>query len=211
MRFGRGPAAESEGRPFEEMDETDVEPRESGPGEEGDERRVAASGRGAAAISPASEDEGEPQPDEEAQALREQFLRLAAEFDNYRKRESRERGEAWTRAKAALIEKLLEPVDDLTRVAHPDPSAASNEEAAGLLAGVSLVERKMLQALEREGLERIEAEGAAFDPAVHEAILTQPTGDPALDGRVAHVALAGYRFADRLLRPAKVVVWKLQS
>ena len=143
----------------------------------------------------------------DAAALRDQLQRLAAEFDNYRKRESRDRAESWRRAKADLVEKLLEAIDDLSRVAHPEAGSAA---VAPLLSGVELVERKLLQALQREGLQRIEAEGAPFDPALHEAILTQPTDSPELDGRVAHVALPGYRFGDRLLRPAKVVVWKLR-
>ncbi len=146
----------------------------------------------------------------EEATLRNQLLRLAAEFDNYRKRESRERLEAWGRAKADLIEKLLPAIDDLSRVAHPESAETPGSAVGGLLAGVELVERKLLQALEREGLVPIEVEGAAFDPALHEAVLTRPTGDPDLAGRVAHVVAPGYRFGDRLVRPAKVVVWKLE-
>jgi molecular chaperone GrpE len=189
-----------------------------GPGAVGPGEAVAAEapgpapGDGPRAVAAEEAEEGvpvEPEPEERERALGEQLLRLAAEFDNYRKREIRERAEAWGRAKADLIEKLLAPIDDLSRVAHPEAAAGPlDPQAASLLAGIELVERKMLQTLEREGLQRIDAEGAEFDPAVHDAILTQLTDDPALDGRVAHVALPGYRFADRLLRPAKVVVWK---
>jgi molecular chaperone GrpE len=160
-----------------------------------------------AAASSAGEEPGAietPAPAESV--LRDQLLRLAAEFDNFRKRQTRERAEAWSRAKADLVEKLLPALDDLHRVAHPE---AAEAPVRALLEGVELVERKLLQVLEREGLEPIEAEGAAFDPSIHEAILTQPTDDPALDGRVAHVAVPGWRFADRLLRPARVVVWTL--
>lgn len=159
----------------------------------------AAAGEEVDAQAPAAEG-GEP--------LREQFLRLAAEFDNYRKRQSRERLEAWSRAKADLIEKLLPAVDDLERVAHPEVAGSADAATASVLAGVELVLRKLLQTLEREGLERIEATDEPFDPTLHEALLTRPTADPALDGRIAQVVLPGYRFADRLLRPAKVVVWK---
>ncbi len=143
-------------------------------------------------------------------ALRDQLLRLAAEFDNFRKRESRERTETWGRAKVDLIEKLLPALDDLRRVAHPEAAEMpADSPVRALLEGVELVEKKLWQVLEREGLQAIEAEGAAFDPALHEAILTQPTADPRLDGRIAHVAQPGYRFAERLLRPARVVVWTL--
>jgi molecular chaperone GrpE len=150
-----------------------------------------------------------PRPPAGEAALRDQLLRLAAEFDNFRKREARERTEAWSRAKADLIEKLLPALDDLRRVAHPDAAEAPpGSPVRALLEGVELVERKLWQTLEREGLQEIAAEGV-FDPAQHEAILTQPTADARLDGRIAHVVEPGYRLGDRLLRPARVVVWKL--
>ena len=142
--------------------------------------------------------------------MRDQLLRLAAEFDNFRKREARERTEAWARAKADLIEKLLPALDDLRRVAHPEAAdAPPDSPVRALLEGVELVERKLWQILEREGLQVVPAEGQPFDPAVHEAILTQPTADPRLDGRIAHVVEPGYRFGERLLRPARVIVGKL--
>jgi molecular chaperone GrpE len=182
--------------------------RAAGAGPEG----PGAAGPGdRAGLPDAAASEAPPREAPAEAALREQLMRLAAEFDNFRKREARERMEAWSRAKGDLAEKLLPALDDLARVAHPEAAEAPPDSAiASLLAGVELVERKLLQTLEREGLERIEAEDAAFDPALHEAILTRPTDRPELDGRVAHVALPGYRFGDRLLRPAKVVVWKLQ-
>jgi molecular chaperone GrpE len=171
------------------------------------EETGAASGR-AAAADPLATADGSGAPSGEA-ALRDQFLRLAAEFDNFRKREARERTEAWARAKADLCEKLLPALDDLRRVAHPEAAdAAPDSPVRALLEGVELVERKLWQILEREGLQVVPAEGL-FEPAVHEAILTQATGDPRLDGRIAHVVEPGYRFGDRLLRPARVVVWKL--
>jgi molecular chaperone GrpE len=157
-----------------------------------------------AAVAPASE----AAPAEAA--LREQFARLAADFDNFRKRESRERAEAWGRAKADLVDKLLPALDDLRRVAHPEAAEAPpGSPVRALLEGVTLVERKLLEVLNREGLQEIEALGAMFDPTLHEAILTQPTNDPRLAGRVAQVVEPGYRFGDRLIRPAKVVVWTL--
>ena len=144
-------------------------------------------------------------------AAREQLLRLAAEFENFKKRTGRERAETWSRAQADLLEKLLPAVDDLRRVAHPAEAGPVEGPAAALLEGVSLVERKILAALEREGLAEVEAEGAPFDPTVHEAVLTEPTDDPARDGRVARVLQPGFRFGARLLRPAQVAVWKLRD
>ncbi len=149
----------------------------------------------------------EPAAGQEA-LLRDQLLRLRADFENQRRRELRERTEARSRAKAELIERLLGALDDLSRVAHPAVTAeASDPRVASILEGVQLVERKLLQELEREGLERLASEGEAFDPALHEAILTQPAPEVALEGRVAQVVQPGYRLGERLLRPARVVVW----
>ena len=194
-------------------DGADPVPPEEGDAPGMDDRSAAgeaagqASGRAAGGPGAATAEAARP-PVGEA-ALRDQLLRLAAEFDNFRKREARERTEAWTRAKADLIEKLLPALDDLRRVAHPEVAEAPvGSPVRALLEGVELVERKLWQTLEREGLQVIPAEGV-FDPSQHEAILTQPTTDPRLDGRIAQVVEPGYRLGDRLLRPSRVVVWKL--
>ncbi|HYJ78869.1 MAG TPA: nucleotide exchange factor GrpE, partial [Longimicrobiaceae bacterium] len=77
----------------------------------------------------------------ELDALRERHLRLAAEFDNYRKRVERERGDAWVRAQAQLLERLLEPLDDLQRIADFDPETTAS---GALHEGAEMVERKFL-------------------------------------------------------------------
>jgi molecular chaperone GrpE len=138
-------------------------------------------------------------------ALQDRFLRLAAEFDNYRKRTERERAEAWTRAQAQLVEKLLEPLDDLHRVADVKPEATST---TALLEGVQMVERKLFRTLEAAGLEPIDAEGHPFDPSVHEALMTAEAEDEAQDNSIGMVFQAGYRFKGQLLRPARVQVKK---
>lgn len=141
----------------------------------------------------------------EFEAFRDRHLRLAAEYDNYRKRTERERAESWTRAQAQLTERLLDPVDDLQRVANFDAAATS---ADSLLEGVQLVERKMLRVLEAAGLEIIDAEDQPFDPAIHEALVTTPTETREEDDTVAEVFQKGYRFNGVLLRPARVRVRK---
>lgn len=143
--------------------------------------------------------------DEELERLRDRLLRLQAEFDNYRKREARERAAAWGRAKADLTQKLLGPLDDLQRVAELDPDQTA---AAGVIEGVSLVERKILETLEREGLSAVGEVGEPFDPNVHEAIGVWPADEEENDGRVAAVVSPGYRFGEQLLRPARVQVWE---
>ncbi|HEV2130412.1 MAG TPA: nucleotide exchange factor GrpE [Longimicrobiaceae bacterium] len=141
----------------------------------------------------------------EIQALRDRHLRLAAEFDNYRKRTDRERTESWTRAQAQLVEQLLDPLDDLDRVAQLDASS-SREEA--LLEGVQLVRRKLLRALEAAGLETVEAADQPFDPERHEALMMVPTDVRDEDDTVADVFQKGYSFKGILLRPARVQVRK---
>ena len=138
---------------------------------------------------------------EELSALQDRFLRLQAEFDNYRKREARERSAAWARAKADLVQKLLGALDDLQRVAHFDPEKTS---ASAIFDGVSLVERKLSDTLHREGLTRIGEPGEPFDPHRHEAVAQIPNAAP--QGTILQVARPGYLLHDRVVRPAQVVV-----
>jgi molecular chaperone GrpE len=141
----------------------------------------------------------------EADAMRDRYLRLAAEFDNYRKRTERERGESWGRAQAQLVERILDALDDLQRVAHVSPEGAS---VASVLEGVQMVERKLVRLLEGAGLEVVDAEGKPFDPSVHEAIVSTPTEDESADDTVAEVFQKGYSFKGSLIRPARVRVHK---
>ena len=150
-----------------------------------------------------SSEEGTPParpPDEPAQAPDESYLRLAADFDNYRKRVAREYVEVTARANERLLNELLPVLDDLERALE----AATSHEEAKLEEGVQLVHRSLAGLLERHGLKEIEAEGA-FDPHVHEALLSQP-GQGAEPGTVLQVVQKGYRLGDRVLRPTRVLV-----
>jgi molecular chaperone GrpE len=141
----------------------------------------------------------------ELAALNDRHLRLAAEFDNYRKRTERERSETWSRSQADLAATLLEALDDLQRVGHID---ADKTSVAALLEGVQLVERKLQRALGAAGLEEVEAEGRRFDPSTMEALMTVATERAEDDDVVAGVLQKGYRFKGHLLRPARVQVRK---
>jgi molecular chaperone GrpE len=125
--------------------------------------------------------------------------RLAAEFDNYRKRVARDQEGLVARAHERLVEELLPVLDDLERALE----AAEEHEEAKLEEGVRLVHRNLAEALKREGLAEIETNGR-FDPHVHEALLSQPSA--AEEGSVIDVVQKGYRLGDRVLRPARVVV-----
>ena len=161
---------------------------------------AAGAGEGASAAA-----EQGPDAAAELQSMRERYLRLAAEFENYRKRVERERTEAWVRAQAQLAERLLEPLDDLQRIADFDPATTP---AQALHEGAEMVEKKFLRALEAAGLEEIDAAGKEFDPTQHEALTTAPAESEAEDDTVAMVYRKGYRFKGVLLRPAQVVVKK---
>jgi molecular chaperone GrpE len=137
--------------------------------------------------------------EERAPAPDDSYLRLAADFDNYRKRVAREQVEWTSRANERLLNELLPVLDDLERALE----AAAEHEEAKLEEGVRLVHRELKDALDREGVAEIETEGH-FDPHVHEALLSQPS--EAEEGSVLEVLQKGYKLGDHVLRPARVVV-----
>jgi molecular chaperone GrpE len=128
------------------------------------------------------------------------YLRLAADFDNYKKRVAREHAELTRRATERLVKELIPVLDDLERALQ----AADEHEEAKLEDGVRLVHRALAEVLRKEGIEEIATEGA-FDPHVHEALLTQP-GDGVEAGAVLQVLQKGYRLGDKVVRPARVIV-----
>ena len=125
--------------------------------------------------------------------------RVAADFDNFRKRAARDHESLVSRAHERLVKELLPVLDDLERALV----AAEEHEEAKLEEGVRLVHRELGSALSKEGLVEIETDGA-FDPHVHEALLTQPSDQG--DGAILEVIQKGYRLGDRVLRPARVVI-----
>lgn len=143
----------------------------------------------------------------ELKDLEDRHLRLAAEFDNFRKRTERERAQTAERAQAELMKQLLEPLDDLARVSSLD---SAGQDPNALVEGVALVERKLNRALEQSGLELIEAVDKPFDPELHDALATTPTDRPDEDGLVSQELSRGYLFKGTLLRPSLVQVKKLQ-
>lgn len=141
----------------------------------------------------------------EFEALNDRHLRLAAEFENYRKRARGEMTEAWSRAQADLVRRVLDSLDDLQRVGEQDPGSTTVET---LMQGVDLVEQKLRGALEQAGLQVVEPEGEPFDPEIMEAMLSVPAEEAEQDETVAQVLQKGYLFNDHLVRPARVSVYK---
>jgi molecular chaperone GrpE len=152
-----------------------------------------------------SHDSSDGSPDV-ARALAEQhdkYLRLAAEYDNYRKRSVRERQEASVRGQAELLRGLLDALDDLSRFAHVDPATTDTKTVVD---GVAMVERKVLKTLAGVGLEIVNPVDQTFDPSTMEAVATEPALSPEDDHVVAKVYQQGYVFNGQLLRPSRVVV-----
>ena len=156
------------------------------------------------ASSPTAESASPPADAQRALAeLRDKYLRLAAEYENYRKRSARERQEAGPRAQGDLVRGILDSLDDLARVTALDPSTT---DSATVIEGVDLVQKKMLKALAAAGLEVVNPRDQAFNPERHEAVSTEPALSPEDDHVVAQVYQPGYVFKGQLLRPARVVV-----
>ncbi len=133
----------------------------------------------------------------------DRYLRLAAEYDNYRKRSIKERQEAGTRSQADLVRQVLDALDDLARFAHVDPAST---DTTTIVQGVEMVEKKLIKALAGAGLQVVDPTDQPFDPALHEAVGTEPAESRDRDGQVARTYQLGYVFGGQLLRPARVVV-----
>lgn len=156
----------------------------------------AAKGQEAAAEAAADESA-------EAREWKDRCLRARAELANYQRRAEKERSDLIRYANAGLAKSLLPVLDNLERVIE---SGQQNPDNAGaLLEGVKMTLEHFLKALREANVERIEAEGAPFDPQVHEAMMEQPSAEHA-ERMVLKEVMKGYRLHDRVLRPAKVIV-----
>ena len=154
--------------------------------------------------APASEG-GDPrrQLESELAEQRDKYLRLAAEYDNFRKRMQRERVEGAQRAQGELVKQLLDALDDLARFAHVDPATV---DATTVVQGAEMVEKKLQKVLAGAGLTAINPVDQPFDPVLHEAVATEPALSREDDHMVGRVFQRGYQFGSILLRPARVVV-----
>lgn len=141
----------------------------------------------------------------ELDALNDRHLRLAAEFENFRRRSQTELGESGTRAQARLIGSLADVLDDLERLSALDPEQATSES---VIEGMTLVNRKARRILEEAGLEVIDPEGEIFDPESMEAMLREAAESEDDDDLVSQVLQKGLRFRGHLVRPARVSVLK---
>lgn len=140
----------------------------------------------------------------ELEEEKERFLRLQAEFENFRRRTLKEKQESLQYGQQNLVKDLLSPVDNLERaLGHVEQNADADLQS--VLQGVELVLREILAALGKHGVKSVDPAGQAFDPAFHEAMGQVPSSEVPPNG-VVQVLQKGYMLQDRMLRPARVLV-----
>jgi molecular chaperone GrpE len=181
---------------------------EAGTRVDGEEAECAEEAEAAPEEARAGPAEGEVAPEEdlalELKQTQDRFLRLQADFENFRRRALKERTEAHQYGHQNLVKDLLLTVDNLDRaIDHAQKS--EDGDLDGLLQGVELVQRDLLTALVRNGVASIEAVGKVFDPAHHEAVAQVPDASLA-PNTITEELQKGYRLRDRLLRPSRVIV-----
>jgi molecular chaperone GrpE len=141
-----------------------------------------------------------------AEQARDEYLTLVkqtrAEFENYQKRNARELASERRYAQAPLAGDLLSALDNLDRAIQAGKQAG---ETGPLVQGVALVQSQLLDVLRRHGITPIEAQGKAFDPNLHQAVMQQPSAEVAPQ-TVLQVLEPGYMLHERVLRPARVIV-----
>lgn len=139
---------------------------------------------------------------EEAARLKDQLLRTAADFDNFRKRAQKDMAEERRRAKEDVVREFLPVIDNLERAVSASTTAA---DVGAIVEGVRMVLKLFEDQAGRLGLSKVKAVGERFDPAVHDAIQQVET-DEHPPGTVIAEVVAGFRLGDKLVRPAMVVV-----
>ena len=135
--------------------------------------------------------------------LNEQYLRLAAEYDNYKRRTTQEKIQIYTNSVAEVLEKILPFVDNLERATAVE---VTSEDATQLLEGIKLVQRQFLETLTSIGVEEIKAVGEKFDPNLHNAVMH--VDDESIEGEeiVAEEFIKGYKYKDKVIRHSTVKV-----
>lgn len=156
----------------------------------------------AAETEPALAPDSEPETTAPVDDWKDQYLRLAAEFDNFRKRSAREFGDLVRGAERDLISDLTEVLDDFVRALEADHKGESVEHFAK---GVEQIKAKFWRALEKRGLERLKTMGSKFNPEEQDALMRMPSEEYD-EGTVMQEIAPGYKFGGKILRHAKVVV-----
>ena len=141
----------------------------------------------------------------EIEELQDNYRRLYADFDNYKKRVTKERFELMNQAGRDIIQSLLPVLDDFDRAKAEADKEGSSEQFSE---GVNLVYHKLHQILEQKGLKAMETTGEVFDPEFHEAVAEIPAPSEDMKGKIMDTLEKGYLLKDKIIRFAKVVVGK---
>ena len=144
---------------------------------------------------------------EAAKALAEaedRFLRLAAEYENYRRRTAKEKAEAFDRGASAMVQRLMDELDDIDRLAASDPETTNYD---AYRAAFVLIQKKFEKELGAAGPEKIDPTGLPFDPNEHDAVAMTALVDGAEPQTIAATFQTGYRFKGAVIRPARVQVY----
>jgi molecular chaperone GrpE len=140
----------------------------------------------------------------ELSEMKDKYLRLYAEFDNYRKRTLREREDMIKTAAQDTIKSIIPTLDDFERAIKASKAEAENNST--IFEGVVLIQEKLLRTLEQQGLKAMESDGQPFNPDMHEALTKVPVPNEELKGKVIETIEKGYYLKDKIIRYAKVVV-----
>ncbi|OGX83975.1 nucleotide exchange factor GrpE [Hymenobacter glacialis] len=151
---------------------------------------------------------GAPQPeatrtDAELSEIKDKYLRLAAEFENYKRRTSKERIELFKTANQELMTVLLPVLDDFERARN---ATATTDDAGAVRDAIDIIQNKLNKTLQQKGLTAMEAKGGDFDAELHEAITQIPAPSDDLKGKIVDVVEQGYYLGDKVIRHAKVVL-----
>ena len=144
---------------------------------------------------------------QELEAWKDRYLRLRADFDNYRKRTTRDLGDARTQGTSNALNQLLPVIDQLNLASQTIEGA---QDVASLKQGFTMIGSEFQRSLEALGVERIATVGKPFDPTLHEAVATEASAEVA-EGQVLREWKAGYKVGERILRVASVIVSKGQA
>jgi molecular chaperone GrpE len=163
----------------------------------------SVSGAKAMSTESTKKEQKEISADDKYNELNDRFLRLYAEFENFRKRTNKERLDMITNANAELLKDLIPIIDDFERAITNNESS---EDIVAIKEGFSLIYNKYKGIMETKGLQSMKAKGEAFDPEFHEAVANMPTEDQKLKGKIIDDVEKGYLLNEKVLRYAKVVV-----
>jgi molecular chaperone GrpE len=146
---------------------------------------------------------GDSKPDAELNELKDKYLRLAAEFENYKRRTTKERADLFKTANQELMVALLPALDDFDRARN---FTKDTEDAHAVRESIDIIYNKLQKTLNQKGLAPMEVKGSAFDPDLHEAITQIPAPSEDLKGKIVDEVERGYYLGDKVIRHAKVVL-----